>query len=254
MNRNLRLALAVIVTVAAVKLFSERVNRFLWNDRAAPDFYWSLLGQVAYYLVPAIIILLLFHPPRKLATELGIARGLLPGLGWALLFTLPMLIGYSLLGKFDHSYPLHKNLLFALKDGFREEEFYRAFLFGQLFRQARWGFIPAVAVNGLIFGLSHLYQAHSLADSAAVFGITFAGAIWFAWLFIEWKENIWVPVFLHTCMNFYWDLFSAEQSAVGGWWLNLPRLLTIALSVLITVYFARRADGLRIQRKRLWRL
>lgn len=250
-NKRQLLAIAVIGTVFLVNFFSERVNLFLLNDRGVPHFYLSISGQVLYYLVPTIAVLLLFHKPAQIPVETGLGKDFLKGLQYAFIFTLPMLVGYALLGHYNSSHSLIKNILFAFKDGFREEVFYRAFLFGQLFRQVKWGFLPAVGINGLIFGFSHLYQARNLAESVGIVTVTFAGAVWFAWLFIEWKANLWLPVFLHFFMNFYWDLFSTEQSALGGFALNLPRILTIALSVYLTLKIVRKSGQPAINRYNL---
>jgi len=237
------LGISVILTVLIVKHFSERINQILWNDKAAEHFYWSITGQILYYLLPVFIILFIFHKPSQVLSELGFNQGFFKGVSMAFIFTLPMLIGYYLLGHYNHDYSFIKNISFAFKDGLREEIFYRAFLFGQLFRQVKLGFIPAVAINGLIFGISHLYQAHSLVESAGVFAVTFAGAIWFAWLYTEWNNNIWLPIWLHTFMNLYWDLFSNDQTALGGIMLNLPRVLTIAISVYVTLRLIKKHLG-----------
>lgn len=237
------LAFAVILTVFIVKLYSERINEYLWNDKAAPNFYLSVSGQILYYLIPVLVVLFVFHKPTKVISELGLMKGFSKGLLIAFIFSLPMLIGYYLLGHYHNEYSLIKNIVFAFKDGFREEIFYRAFLFGQLFRNVKLGFIPAVAVNGLIFGISHLYQANNIGESIGVFGVTFAGAIWFAWLYIEWNDNLWVPIFLHALMNLYWDLFSTDKTAMGGFLLNLPRVLTIVISVYVTIKLARKYFG-----------
>ncbi len=248
------LGAAVIFTVLLVKWFSNDVNAYLLNDRAAPNFYFSVSAQVLYYLLPAVTILFLFYPSKEIPKELGINREFLNGLVFAFLFTLPMLVGYFLMGRYNTQHTLIQNIVFSFKDGFREELFYRAFLFGQLFRRVNLGFIPAVAVNGLIFGLSHLYQAKDLGESLAIFAITFAGAVWFAWLFIEWRNNLWLPVFMHVLMNLYWDLFSTENTAMGGLMLNLPRILTIFLSVYFTIRLNKRQNGkLIISRNNLWK-
>lgn len=229
------LGATVILTVFFIKLFSDQIIQILWNDKAAPHFYLSILGQIFYYFIPILIVILVFHKPQNIFSELGMNKSFFKGLLIAFIFTLPMLIGYYLLGHYNNEFSLIKNIVFAFKDGFREEIFYRAFLFGQLFRQVKLGFIPAVTINGLIFGISHLYQAHSIVESLGVLTITFAGAIWFAWLFIEWRENIWLPIWLHTFMNLYWDLFSTEKTVIGGLLLNLPRILTIAISIYVTI-------------------
>jgi len=244
------LAVSVLLTVLIVKYFADRINQFLWNDKAAPHFYLSILGQILYYIIPTLAVLVLFHKPNNVLNELGINKGLLKGLTFAFLFTLPMFVGYYLMGNYNNEYSLFKNILFSFKDGFREEIFYRAFLFGQLFRQAKWGFIPSVVMNALIFGFSHLYQANNISDSLGIFLVTFSGAVWFAWLFIEWKDNLWLPIFMHCFMNLSWDLFSTETTAMGGLMLNLPRILTIAVSVYVTLKWKKRQNVKLVINKR----
>ena len=247
------LTFVVILTVLLVRFFGREANTLLFNGYGEATFYISFAGQILYYLVPAVIILLIFHKPSQLGEELGLNKNAGKAFFYAFLFTMPMLIGYMLPGNYDEHHSVWRNLLSAFKDGFREEVFYRAFLFGQLFRRARWGFIPAVAVNAGLFGISHLCQAKDVGDSLAVFGITFAGAVWFAWLFIEWNDNLWLPVSMHFLMNFYWDLFNVSDTAIGGLMLNLPRVLTIALSVIFTIRMIRKRNKRFINRGVLWR-
>jgi len=37
-------------------------------------------------------------------------------------------------------------------------------------------------------------------------------------------------------MNFWWELFAIDDTALGGWYANGVRLATIALGVLLTVF------------------
>jgi uncharacterized protein len=245
------LALTVILTVFVLQVFSERINILLGIGKTDTNFYWSIVGQILKYIIPTIIVLSIFHKPNDILGELGLNKDFLKGLQYAFLFTLPMLIGYFLLGYYNTEQTLIENILKALKDGFREEIYFRAFLFGQLFRQVKLGFLPAVIINGLIFGILHIYQAHSIVESIGVFAITFVGAIWFAWLFIEWTENLWLPIFMHFFMNLYWHLFSTENSAMGGLMLNLPRILTIALSIYFTIKIIRKTGLFKINKTNL---
>lgn len=247
-TKRILLAFAVILTVFFLQIFNEKVNDFLGIGKVDTNFYWSIIGQILKYLIPTLVVLFIFHKPKDILGELGLNKDFSKGLQYAFLFTLPMLIGYYFLGKYNNEQTLIENILKAFKDGFREEIFFRAFLFGQLFRQVKLGFLPSVLVNGLIFGLLHIYQANTLAESIGVFVITFAGAIWFAWLFIEWKENLWLAIFMHFFMNLYWHLFSTENSSLGGLLLNLPRILTIALSIYLTIKIVRKTGQLKINR------
>ena len=77
------------------------------------------------------------------------------------------------------------------------------------------------------------------------------GAGWFAWLFIEWKENLWIPIFLHIFMNLSWVLFEVDNNALGGYVTNIFRIITIALTVIITIIYNKRKDKFSINRKNL---
>ena len=147
--------------------------------------------------------------------------------------------------------PLLTALRSAILPGIGEEVLFRAFLFGFLFRFAGWGFLPAALLGAVIFGAGHLDQGKGVLDSAAVFAITGIGAIWFAWLYVEWGYNIWVPAAFHVLMNFYWDWFTISDTAVGPVAANALRLAVILLSILITILAARRRGG-RIVRGRAW--
>ena len=108
-------------------------------------------------------------------------------------------------------------------------------------------------LGGVIFGLSHLYQGDTFMESLGIFGITFMGGIWFAWLFIEWDENLWVPIWMHLLMNFSWELFSISDSALGGYGANVFRVLTIALAIIFTViYKKKKGRNFAITRRNLW--
>jgi uncharacterized protein len=57
-----------------------------------------------------------------------------------------------------------------------------------------------------------------------------------------------LPIFMHFFMNLYWHLFSTENSAVGGLMLNLPRIVTIALSIYWTIKIVRKTGQFRINK------
>ncbi len=49
--------------------------------------------------------------------------------------------------------------------GFFEELFFRGILMGQLFRYAKWGFVPSMLIASVIFGIGHIYQGADLVSS-----------------------------------------------------------------------------------------
>ena len=72
--------------------------------------------------------------------------------------------------------------------------------------------------------------------------ITFSGAVFFAWLYVEWNYNLWVPILTHTLMNLSWSLFEVDNSALGGVKANIFRGLTILMAITITVLYKRKKN------------
>lgn len=138
----------------------------------------------------------------------------------------------------------------ALLPGIAEEILFRAFLFGFLYRFAGWGFLPAALLSALIFGLEHLYQGSDAMEALGIAVLTGVGGVWWAWLFVEWRWNIWVPIAFHVLLNSYWTAFDVADNAFGGPMAVGVRLLCIAISVVVTVVVARRRGGLRVTGRR----
>jgi len=210
--------------------------------------------SLLWYAVPAAFVIALLHGTKAVWGELGLRRGFGRGIGYALLFTLPMLVGYALLGEVaDVMLPVVV-VVNQLRAAFREELFYRAFLFGQLFRRMGWGFIPAVGVNALLFAFGHLHQARTLGEGIGILAVTVIGAVWFAWLFVEWGYTVWMPIGLHLFMNLWWELFRVGGTAFSGRALiEFCRLLTVLASIGGTLRWANRRGGLVVRGEVLWR-
>ena len=189
---------------------------------------------------------------KRIPASLGLDQSFLTGLGFALAVTGIMLVYFALTADFaPPKEPIRALLQTAVLPGFGEELFYRAFLFGFLFRFAGWGFLPASLLVAILFGAAHLYQGSTVEEAAGIFAITAAGSVWFAWLYTEWNFNIWVPTFFHTFMNAWWELFAISDSALGPMGANVVRLVVIIVSVLLTVLLVRRrGDGLTIRGRR----
>ena len=189
---------------------------------------------------------------RGILGKLGLTGSFIKGFGLALICVLPMILSAAIMGELSLEDPLNilKKTVLA---GLMEELLFRAFLFGLLFRFLGWGFIPAAVLSAVIFGLGHIYQGNSSGTVLAVFAITAIGSAWFAWLYIEWQNNLWVPIFFHMLMNASWLLFQVSETAVGGLYSNIFRAVTIALSVLITIYFNKKKGSFAVNALNLWR-
>lgn len=238
------------VTIAMVTLLAfllalygpRYLNPLLgFQAKQASDLAFSLHRAFWWIGIPMTTLAVLYGARRVLA-ELGwqasVGAGLLVGLGC----TLPMLLGYAVL------FPattlagpeLFSGLLRgAFWAGLSEETLFRGFLFGQFYRRVRLPWLLIVIVESGIFATGHLYQSHDVASAVGVLAITFAGGVWFGWLYKSWN-NLWVPIFMHIFMNGWWMLFDVSDSAVGNGWANVFRGLTIVLSVVATRWYLQR--------------
>jgi len=135
---------------------------------------------------------------------------------------------------------------------FYEELLFRGYLFGQLHRFGGWGFFTAGLLNALIFGSGHLYQAHDLVSALSVFAVTGFGGLWFSWIYMEWDRNLWISIFLHFFMNFYWGVFGIADNAAGGLYANLFRMLMIIFSIVATIYIIKKRGKKALNKSNLW--
>jgi len=212
--------------------------------------YLKIIYSYSWWILPTAFITGLLFGFKKILQNIGIHKGFKTGLLFAIITVLPMFISSVFIGQIGDDIVLLHLIHQTLFAGFMEEYLFRGFLFGILFRKSGWGFIPASLLGALIFGLGHIYQGSTFMETIGVFLVTSMGAIWFSWLYIEWNKNLWVPIFLHILMNLSWGLFEVSDNALGAFSTNLFRIITIALTIIITIYYNKK-NGLRINRRNL---
>lgn len=254
MKRTWTITLIVVFAFAAyyaMDLYFREIRAVI--SSIASD---RLLSYVLTYLVVGIPLIggtMYIHRRISVLADLGLGPGIFRAIAMCFLFTVPMFLGGLLFFTFSRELTLYGVLVSALFAPFFEELYFRGFLFGQLFRYTRLGFIPSVLVGALLFASAHLYQSTDPGTLLGIFGMTFLGGVMFAWFYAEWKYNLWFPVFLHAFMNLSWALFAVSDHALGDLQANIGRVLTIALTITVTViYRKRRHGGLEINRRTLW--
>lgn len=200
----------------------------------------ALLLVLVAFILAAVVI-----KYKEIFSFLGLNENLLKGFGAAVICTLPLYLVFPFYGNFNTELTFQVLYDKCILTGFKEELVFRAFMFGMLFRYARTGFFWAVILPALYFASVHLYQGHDVLSSLAAFGVTFIGALYFSWMYVEWNFNIWVPVGLHMLMNGAWHVFTMEgtEVAAGGLISNIVRVVSIALAVGLTVYVRRKKGG-----------
>lgn len=216
-----------------------------------PSNYIKIAYIYLWWILPTTLIAGLFYGFNKICHTIGIQKGFKTGFLFSIITVSPMFISSAFIGHIEEDLKLLTLFQQTLFAGVMEEYLFRGFLFGILFRKLGWGFIPASVLGALIFGLGHIYQGSTFPETIGIFLVTSIGAVWFAWLYIEWNENLWIPIFLHILMNLSWALFEISNNALGGYYTNLFRIVTIALTIIITIRYNRKR-GLQINRKNLW--
>ena len=209
----------------------------------------SILGLSIKALLLTLVALILTTvviKPKELFSFLGLSGNILKGFGIALLCVLPLYLIFPVFGNVNTELTCSVIYDRAILTGFKEELVFRAFMFGLLFRYAKTGFFWAVILPALYFGSVHLYQGHDALSALAAFGVTFIGALYFSWMYVEWNFNLWIPAGLHILMNGAWFVFTMEgtEVAAGGVISNIARIISIALAVVITIcYHKKRGEN-----------
>lgn len=235
---------------------------FLWLDLFHLDLFRAVAGDWSGAARTAALVALAYLPhwivalglaavltrPRDALRLLGLDGRPLRALLLGLLVTAPMVLALALKAPLTWTADTpHALMRHALLPGFGEELLYRGLLFGLLVRLAGWGFMPAALTGAVVFGAAHLSQGGSPIEAAGIAALTALGGVWFAWLYIEWDFDLWVPAMLHILMNAWWVLFPVADNALGPVWAVAVRLLVIALSIVVTVRFATRRGGRRVR-------
>ncbi|WP_367914828.1 lysostaphin resistance A-like protein [Leadbetterella sp. DM7] len=203
-------------------------------------------GLISYILtyfiigIPVFAGTWLINRGEGIFKSLGLSSGILTAAGVSLLFVLPMFIGGFLFFRLDTQPDVQNLIAGTLVAGFMEELYFRGFLFGQLFQKTRLGFITSVLLGAVIFASGHLYQSRDTGELIGIFMVTFSGAVFFAWLYVEWNYNLWVPILTHTLMNLAWSLFEVDSSALGDIKANIFRGLTILTAIVFTILYKKK--------------
>ena len=161
----------------------------------------GLLSYVLTYSIIGIPIYIgtyLINSKQNIVSNLGLNHNPIKPFFIALLFSLPMILGGLFFFEFNKEISIPNLVAGTIVVGFVEELFYRGFLFGQLFKYAKLGFISVIILGAIIFATGHLYQSQDTFELIGIFLITFMGAILFAWLYVEWNYNLWIPIYLQT--------------------------------------------------------
>lgn len=240
-GRSVKVIIIITICFSLYLFFCEYFKIIkTWLDSLT---HFGLLSYFLTYMIIGIPIFIGTYFINKKGTilkDLGLTHNIIKPFGYAFLFSIPMLLGGLLFFELNSELNIQNILAGSIIIGFIEELFFRGFLFGQLFKNTNVGFIPAIFFGALVFAIGHLYQSQDFYELIGIFVVTFMGAILFAWLYVEWNFNLWIPIFLHALMNLTWHLFDMDETALGGFLPNILRGLTIALAIVFTIIYKRK--------------
>lgn len=206
-------------------------------------FHSKAIAHIIAYsvtLIPLMATLKILLPKRNISDLLSLNRPVIKGFSFAVIGTLPMLIGYMIHFKAVSKINLETLFINTFSSAFFEEIIFRAFLIGALYRFTRLGFLSSALFGSLLFAQVHLYQSQNITELIEIFTITFLGSIFFAWAYFESEFNLWTAIFLHFFMNLYWEIFNVSENVSGNLYGNLYKLISIVVLIAVIIWFKRK--------------
>lgn len=257
LNKTLRTSIITIISFAIFHLLWVYVladlrasfEPVIANNSIRYIVSFSIIG------IPVYIGIIAINGFKNFFHSMGLDKGFLKGLVFAFICTSPMLIGYASMNEFNPDFNWEWTIRWVLFVAFIEEFFYRSFLFGQLYRNTKLGFILSILGSTLLFSLAHAHQSEDLTTLVRIFLTTGIASILFAWVYVEWDNNLWAAFFLHLFMNMWWILFPSVGSndASGSILANVFRLASIILIIGGTiVYKKKKSMPMAINKETLW--
>lgn len=233
---------------------------FCWYNNVLTDWLHTEIQSLHYFInyilsgIFPLIALWILHK-KNMVYAVGLSHHFLQAMGVSIVSCIPMFMGSALSGHFNTELSWDMFFKTIIIAGIFEELFFRGFIFGELFRVAGWGFIPAVLISAVPFGLLHLYQGSDFVSSVAAFGVTALGGAFFSWIYVEWNYNLWCSIGMHTFMNLSWIIFTTQHNgATGTLGTNGFRVATIIIAILLTIWYKKQNHvAYEVTGRSLWR-
>jgi uncharacterized protein len=234
------LVLSILLIASYMHEILSTLSAYQRLHRDRPFYLAESIDKIGGVAVCAIAVWLVERNTlRGIRRELGLSAPVAPAVGFALIVSSPMLVGFALTRSLSPHLEAFSLLFVTVLSPLVEEIEFRGFGVRYLQRATGLKFWTVVWPSALLFGYGHVEQGQSLQEMAALFFLIAAGGVIFAWLVYRW-QNLWVAITLHICMNLWWELFSVANSAIGGWFPFALQILTLLLAIIGTLYWTRR--------------
>jgi len=251
MKKKIIISFVVIFTFVALNYLKFFFRYVVFGEEVWMAMDFNLAISYLNYTKIAIVLIVTFLLFKKIDFELfGLKKDFLNGLMIAMICVVPMFLAYGYAVDFKTDMTIeraHANLVLA---GFYEEFMYRGFLFGILYYYAGWGFISAVLIPSIVFGIGHLYQAETCGEAVGVFVFTALASAGFSWFYVAWR-SLWMVAFLHGFMDLVWDMFSVQTNVTGNFYANIFRFITLGLAIFFSIQKAKAGNSYSLKGK-LW--
>lgn len=236
--------IAIILMVFVVVDYLQQILSLSGDYRQLYDRFpfWVPHGAMSILqilLCVAVVRVIWANSTAEALRDLGIRSGFTPGFVFGAAASAPMFIGFALTTPIASPLVTVETAYLAGLSPLAEEILYRGFLCGLLYTRGGTPAWAAVGLSGVLFGWSHVDFGASISDVLGLLFLTGFGGLVFGWLFLRWRRNIWVPFFLHGCMNLSWNLFEVGDSALGGWYPFTLQLATTLLAIVFTLQWTK---------------
>ena len=152
MKKSIRVTLIVLIVFVIYfvldDLFFNDIRK--WLDEIIHQRGISHILTYVITGIPIFIGVLFLHKKNDFLNSLGLNKSILEGILFSLICTLPMFVGFAFFLDFNTKITLNVILINVIAAAIFGELYYRSFLFGQLFRYTRLGFILSVLVGSCI--------------------------------------------------------------------------------------------------------
>ena len=234
-NKQTIISLLVIATFVASFFIPEFYAYVVFgkdNFNALPHYNRVLLCHGTTLLLCFLVTFYLAsYSPKKMLEMLGLNKGIGLAFALALIAALPLLLGMQYLYGFNKEVSFADFWIMGIHPGYYEEILYRGFVIGILIRYAKWPTIIPLVVSSLLFAMGHLYQAHNMSESIAVFFMAFGVGTGFYMFYKYTNWNHWFPLFLHSFMDTATTISNWQGTINMSTQDNIFRGSTIALAI-----------------------
>src|SRR6266849_6120360 len=90
----------------------------------------------------------------------------------AIVAAFPMLLAFALTSSINARMSVLSVGVGCFVAPFAEEVLFRGYVFGQLYRRARWGFWLSALIPSVLFAFGHAYQASGFWELVGIFAVT----------------------------------------------------------------------------------